>query len=168
MLKEDNNGYVHFPISGNLFTRLDSGKTMVYLVAFDTLDLSNKAYDLSNNNLFMPGSFVGDDIVQRPKLINYQTSIDELIDDQVKNDEYDSIYFPNFKGNDVFRKVMSIPLTTSICLGWSEYTYELRDNIGSWTATFRDLTNEGRKLYYSIKKLHNNKEVRILTFNNIN
>ena len=36
-----------------------------------------------------------------------------------------------------------------------------------WICTFRDLTNEGQKLYYSIKKLHNNKEVRILTFNNI-
>ena len=52
-------------------------------------------------------------------------------------------------------------------MGWSEFSYELKDNIGFWSASFRDLTNEGRKLYYSIKKLHNNKEVRILTFNNI-
>jgi len=37
----------------------------------------------------------------------------------------------------------------------------------SWKATYRDLTEEGKKLYYSMKKLHNNKEVRILTFNNI-
>jgi hypothetical protein len=62
---------------------------------------------------------------------------------------------------------MSIPLTTSICMGWSEFSYELKDNIGFWSASFRDLTNEGKKLYYSIKKLHNNKEVRILTFCNV-
>jgi hypothetical protein len=69
------------------------------------------------------------------------------------------MYFP--KGS------KSIPFTTAICLGWSDYSYEIKDNIGNWTASFRDLTYEGRKLYYSIKKLHNNKEVRILTFNNI-
>ena len=37
----------------------------------------------------------------------------------------------------------------------------------SWTASFDSLTNEGKKLYYSLRKLHNNKEVRILTFNNV-
>ena len=58
-------------------------------------------------------------------------------------------------------------MTTCICMGWSDYTFDVKDDLGFWNASFRDLTNEGRKLYYSIKKLHNNKEVRILTFNNI-
>jgi hypothetical protein len=62
---------------------------------------------------------------------------------------------------------MSIPMTTCICIGWSEHTFDIKDDLGFWSASFRDLTNEGRKLYYSIKKLHNNKEVRILTFSNI-
>jgi hypothetical protein len=52
-------------------------------------------------------------------------------------------------------------------MGWSEHTFDIKDDLGFWSASFRDLTNEGRKLYYSIKKLHNNKEVRILTFSNI-
>ena len=167
MLREDNSGFVNFPMVSKTFSRLDTGKTFVYLVAFDTLDLTNRAYDLSNNHLFMPGTFVSDDIMVRPKVKDYQITIDELIEDQVRNDEYDSHYFPNFREKDNFRKIMSIPLTTSICMGWSEISYELKDSIGFWGASFRDLTNEGRKLYYSIKKLHNNKEVRILTFNNI-
>jgi hypothetical protein len=65
------------------------------------------------------------------------------------------------------KKLLSIPMTTCICMGWSEFTFDIKDDLGFWNASFRDLTNEGRKLYYSIKKLHNNKEVRILTFNNI-
>ena len=166
MLNEDNSGFVNFPSPNKIFTRLDTGKTLVYLVAFDTSDLSNKSYELSNTHLFMPGSFVSDDIVQR-KMVSNQMSIDDLIEDQIKNDEYDSIYFPNFNGKEEFRKIMSIPMTSCICIGWSEFTFELKDQIGFWNASFRELTNEGKRLYYSIKKLHNNKEVRILTFNNI-
>ena len=57
---------------------------------------------------------------------------------------------------------ISIPLTTSICVGWSNYSYV--DNDGSdWIASFDKLSNEGKKLYYSLRKLHNNKELRILT-----
>ena len=45
--------------------------------------------------------------------------------------------------------------------------YEYNDRIDPWVRTFRELTNEGRKLYYSTKKLHNDAEIRLLTFNNI-
>ncbi len=75
----------------------------------------------------------------------------------------DKIYFPNIE-DDI---PVSIPITTSICLGWNENSFESREKNTSWVANFRDLTHEGKKIYYSIKKLHNNKEVRILTFNNI-
>lgn len=165
MLNEDNSGFVNFPVS-KIFTKLDTGNTYIYIVAFDSTDLTNKPYALSNLHLIMPGTFVADDITNRPKS-NNQMSIDDLIDDQIKNDEYDGIYFPNFTGEADMKKVMSIPMTTCICVGWSEFSFETRDTIGFWNASFRDLTNEGRRLYYAIKKLHNNKEVRILTFNNI-
>ena len=158
MLKEDNSGFVNFPIPGKMINRIEGLKTFIYLVAFDIDDISNKPYILSNLRLSMPGEFVSDDINlrQRAKMVN---SLDELIKNGVKDNEYDKMYFP--KGS------KSISFTTAICLGWSDYSYEIKDNIGNWTASFRDLTYEGRKLYYSIKKLHNNKEVRILTFNNI-
>lgn len=166
MLKEDNSGFVNFPSNNLIFTKLDTGKTFVYIVAFDAVDLTNKPYELSNLHLIMPGSFVGDDINQRPKVKN-QMTIDDLIDDQIKNDEYDKVYFPNFTGQAELKKIMSIPMTSCICVGWSDFTFEIKDRIALWGASFRDLTNEGRRLYYSMKKLHNNKEVRILTFNNI-
>lgn len=167
MLNEDNSGFINFPLSSNLsFTKLDVGKTFVYIVAFDAMDLTNKAYELSNLHLIMPGTFVGDDITNRPR-VKDKMSIEDLIEDQIKNDEYDKVYFPNFTGKSELKRIMSIPMTSCICVGWSEFTFESKDKIGLWSASFRDLTHEGRRLYYSIKKLHNNKEVRILTFSNI-
>ena len=169
MLKEDNEGFIKFQNNNREIIKMDSGKSMVYIVAFDIKDVMGQKYDLSNLKLEMPGTFVSDD-VHRRSVINRQFTIDdidELIDQQVKDDEYDSFYFPNLMGNDVMNKVLSIPLTTSVCVGWSEFSYEMRNDIGFWNANFDDLTNEGKKLYYSLRKLHNNKEIRILTFNNI-
>lgn len=165
MLREDNNGFVNFPIDNRLHIKLDTGKTLVYLVAFDNQDISNKPYILSNTRILLPGDFVSDDITQRHRIKSdkNQLTIDDLIKNQIKNNEYDKIYFPNLDDE----KPISIPITSAICLGWNENSFELRENNSPWVANFRDLTHEGKKLYYSIKKLHNNKEVRILTFSNI-
>lgn len=168
MLKEDNEGFVRFPNTSRQISKLDCGKTMVYLVAFDVKDVMGQRYDLSNLKLEMPGTFVSDDVKRRYESRKFTIDeIDDLIEQQKKDDEYDSFYFPDLMGRDAMTKILSIPLTTSICIGWSEFSFEMRTEIGFWNATFDDLSNEGKKLYYSIRKLHNNKEIRILTFNNI-
>jgi len=167
MLREDNSGFVHFPLEGKMINRLDTGKTFVYLVAFDAEDVTNNAYELSNLRLVQQGNFVSDDISSRMRPKVGKMSIDEFIKNKIKDDEYDNHYFPNNNDKDDLKKLLSIPMTTCICMGWSEFTFEIKDDLGFWNASFRDLSNDGRKLYYSIKKLHNNKEVRILTFNNI-
>jgi hypothetical protein len=167
MLREDNSGFVQFPQIGKMFNKIDTGKTFIYLVAFDSEDMSNKAYELSNLRLLMPGEFVSDDISFRIRKKSIQMSIDDLITDGIKDEEYKNHYFPNRGSKSEVRRLMSIPITSCVCIGWSDSSYELKEDLGLWNASFRDLTNEGRKLYYSIKKLHNNKEVRILTFNNI-
>jgi hypothetical protein len=115
----------------------------------------------------MPGTLVSDDVSFRIRKKNIQMSVDDLITDNIKDEEYSNHYFPNKSSKDEVKRLMSIPITTCICMGWSDFSYELKEDLGLWNASFRDLSNEGRKLYYSIKKLHNNKEVRILTFNNI-
>lgn len=137
MIVEDNNGFIQFPPMG-LFDR-KVGKTLVYIVAFDNTDLYSK-YILSNINLNINGKFITDDLSGR----------------YIKLDEEEGGYYPKDK---------SINLTSCICVGWNNNIFSLKEDNSPWYATFRDLTNEGRKLYYSIKKLHNNKEVRILTFN---
>lgn len=134
---EDNNGFVIFPPM-NLFNRTE-GKTMIYLVAFDSQDTSGK-YILSNIKLDNFGKFITDDISGR----------------YLNQDEEEGGYYP---------KDNSMHLTSCICIGWSEHIYNSILNNTPFYVSFRELTNEGRKLYYSMKKLHNNKEIRILTFN---
>ena len=140
MLREDNSGFVIFPNRTNTkVDRFDTGKTYIYLVAFDIEDVNGGRYCLSNTTLELQGNFVSDDISKR--------GFDE-----------GQIYFQD--------EDISIPLTSCVCLGWSSFTFEFKEGF-SWTASFDSLTNEGKKLYYSLRKLHNNKEVRILTFNNV-
>lgn len=160
MLREDNTGFVNFPIPGKVIDRIEGFKTFIYLVAFETLDLTNVPYILSNCRLNLQGTLVSDDVTFRKRFTH--NNLDELVEEQLDNNEFEIRYFPNV--DDEIQS--SIPLTTCICLGWSENSYQFK-NSADWVCSFRDLTNEGQKLYYSIKKLHNNKEVRIFTFNNI-
>ena len=152
MFIEDNNGFVFLPIDSNK-VKMSQGKTLIYLVAFEV-----RKSEISNVNLTLPGDFVSDDVIDR-----YWS------EDTIKNasfqHEYNMNYFPNVNSDDESIRLSSIKLVSSICIGWFESNCEV--NGLPWKATYRDLTNEGRKLYYTVKKLHNNKEVRILTFNNI-
>jgi hypothetical protein len=161
MFKEDNNGFVLFPHPNNrIVVGKDIGKTLVYLVAFEPRDKSK----LSNVNIFLPGSFSSDDVVGRPE-IDYKQGIDSLIEVQRVSDSYEKDYFPS--NQDDLERLKSINLISAICLGWENKTYEFVRLNKFWNASFRDLTNEGQRLYYSMKKLHNSKEIRILTFNQI-
>lgn len=149
---EDNSGFVFFPMGGPKITVLPDNKTIIYLVAFEPINKTS----LSSVSINMPGDFISDDVIER-MILN-----DVVKSDIVKN-EYDSIYFPHDSLKD---RMTSISLVAAITIGWSDNAYEFK-NGNPWRATFRDLTEEGKKLYYSMKKLHNNKEIRILTFNNI-
>jgi hypothetical protein len=164
MYKEDNSGFVNFPSGGKEVTKIESGKTLVYLVAFE-VDLEKES--MSNINLFLPGIFVSDDVVTRPDPIGKNYTLDDVIRINKEQDFYDSLYFPNIFAVDSLMRDMSIDLISSVFLGWSNFTYEYSYEIRFWNATFKDLTNEGKKLYHLFRKLHNNKEIRILTFNNI-
>lgn len=165
MFREDNNGFINFPIGSDDITTVDYGKTLVYLVAFETWNKNNDEGKsmMSYNHLFLPGVFVSDDMHDRP---SYDGSEINIVNNQQEQESYDKMYFPNLKTSDILRNI-SIPLISSICVGWSDHTYEFNSKIEFWRAGFNDLTNEGKNLYYCMKKLHNNKEVRMLTFSNI-
>ena len=158
MLKEDNSGFVIFPQEGRIFSKIE-GKTFIYLVAFEPDDMMKNPYELSKVKIEQPGIFVSDDVTNQRKK-NYKVNIDDFIGEMIKDNELSERYFPVKNG------LNSISLTSAICIGWYDWTIETKSG-DQWYANFRDLTPEGQKLYYSIKKLHNNKEVRILTFNSI-
>ena len=162
LLREDNSGFVNFPIPGKIIDRIEGVKTFIYLVAFDVVDMSNIPYLLSNLKMNLKGTLVSDDVSVRRKNDQPVLSIEQIVEEQIENNVFEKRYFPN----QIEDTQQSIPLTSVVCLGWNENSFEFKDGL-QWVCTFRDLTNEGQKLYYSIKKLHNNKEVRILTFNNI-
>lgn len=141
MIREDNNGYVVFPSLHDGYRPFKNKKTMVYIVVFHPDDINNK-YVLSNLKLTdIEDIYIGDDITG-------------------------FIGFDEIESNRYFNS-SSITMTGAICIGWLNDTHvSVNDDI-PWIATFRDLSYEGRKLYYSMKKLHNQKEVRILTFSEI-
>lgn len=154
MFNEDNNGYVFFPLNGGKLTVDTDSKTLIYLVAFEVRSFT----DISNVNLQLTGEFVSDDVVDR-------YDYDDVAKNHIFNSRYDGKYFPNLQSDDINLHGKSINLTSVICIGWSNNTYEIAGV--PWKATYNDLSDDGQKLYYTLKKLHNNKEIRILTFNNI-
>jgi hypothetical protein len=135
MIKEDNNGFINLPIQDTLYEIVSNKKTLIYIVVFHPDDLSNR-YILSN--------------------IKMDTQDLNLVGDDVNGYLCDNTYFN--KGD------ISIPLSSAICIGWSEKSFLNKNSKMPWVANFRNLSHEGKKLFYSMKKLHNQKEIRILTF----
>ena len=62
MLREDNSGFVIFPTRGSSKYIRTTGKTIIYLVAFDVEDINGGKYCLSNINLEYLSNNVVDDI----------------------------------------------------------------------------------------------------------
>jgi len=145
-------GFVNFPhISAKSIKPVDTGKTMVYVVAFSD-DVDQMVMELP-----LIGQFAGDDVSPKSNrhLLNEDDVINALKTSQVSSKDF---YFKDEKPFQVISLIL---------VGWSDYTYEYVDRVEPWCCTFRELTNEGKKLYYSMKKLHNDAEIIILKFNNI-
>lgn len=148
----DLTGFVSFPHhSARSIKALDCGSTSIYLIAF------SESPEQMVQDIKLVGNFAGDDVMPRsyPRL---STSIE----DNIQN--LKSIYHSQ---KDFYFSNKSFSVISQVLIGWSKYSYEYTDRIDPWVCTFRELTNEGRKLYYSLKKLHNDAEIRLLTFNNI-
>ncbi len=136
MLREDNNGFVIFPNRNS--SVVDRFESGKTLVYLVVFDIE----DINGGKYCLSN-------------INLEYLSDVVVDDITKSNS--GIYF---------RDGISIPLTSSVCIGWSNNSYLSVDG-NDFYVTFDNLTNEGKKLYYSFRKLHNNKELRILTFNGV-
>lgn len=146
-------GFVNFPnYTSRSIKTLDCGSTCVYLVAFSEMP-THMCQEIK-----LVGNFSGDDVMPRsyPKLTS---NIEETISNLTK--------IQNSQKEFYFGDKNSFTIISQVLIGWSKYSYEYNDRLDPWICTFRELTNEGRKLYYSTKKLHNDAEIRLLTFNNI-
>ncbi len=150
MKEFDITGFVNFPhVERKDIKVSNSSQTLIYLIAMD-IDPQMSCIKLQPS-----GIFLGDDIsFQSPKVID--NDLERLIE-SLKSDTKES----NIIGD------KSINLLSAILIGWSNLNYTYKNDMSPWICSFRDLTNEGRKLYYSIRKLHNESEIRLLTFNKI-
>lgn len=144
-------GFVNFPQTSKLIKTLEFGSTQVYIVAF--------GHKLESQKLQSIGKFCGDDVTPKLAGLTRGKKLEEVVDELLHQDPTNKSYY--FKNGDSF------PVISSVLIGWSKYSYEYNDRIEPWSCSFRELTNEGKKLYYSLKKLHNDCEIRILTFNQI-
>lgn len=141
----DITGFVIFPNQKSLGTKIsDVGETHIYLVAMDESETQK-----SSTTTIVDGEFSGDDL-------SLKISRSGDIFNKIKSNS------PS-----IFMNGETVPLISSVKIGWSKFTYTQKSNGEDWICNFRDLTNEGKKLYYSLRKLHNESEIRILTFNKI-
>ncbi len=146
----DITGFVRFPSEDRRDIKIsNSAQTLIYLVAIDV------EKRMSHLNLNPGGIFLGDDITyQSPKIPN-GLDIENIIK---------SLKFENPQ---ITKEKKPINLISCILIGWSNLNYTNKNDTHPWICSFRDLTNEGRRLYYSIRKLHNESEIRLITFNKI-
>lgn len=151
MQEFDITGFVNFPnpFSRNI-KRLNTGKTFVYLVAIDF-----ESSELSKVTLNTGGDFLGDDVSPKQHFDTSKMSVNDIVCVMKGEDNFDIC------------GTSSKPFVSSILLGWSKFSYQVNNDIQPWVCSFRELTEEGRKLYYSFKKLNYDKDIRILTFNKI-
>lgn len=156
MQEFDITGFVNFPGNNVLnIKKIETGRTFIYLVAAEyTYQRGLDTEHLSRISIDMNGNYMGDDISPKNNLITSNCSVNDIVS-LIKNQS------ENHWDN-------NISFISCVLIGWSNYSYQLTDNLQTWVCSFRELTEEGRKLYYSFKKLHYNNDIRILTFNNIN
>ncbi len=153
--EEDLNGFVLFPTKYDKSIKIsDVGQTMVYLYVVEP---TNNKTPISNLNLNINGVFCGDDMTSWSSKIETE-SVDEVIKSMSSYDVINGIGYTDG---------IQVPIISCILVGWSKYSFEHLDKDFPWVANFRSLSSEGRKLYYGMKKLHNEKEIRIITFNKI-
>jgi len=153
-----NTGFVNFPTGYPAINQI-SGRTFIYICAFDTLNAKDKWSKTANIHINQTGTFVSDDVMTRPSIKNTNDNdVDNIVSLETEDKKYDKLYFPHDD------KAESVPMQAAICVGWIESAFENKSDYKLWYATFRDLTKSGRELFYQMKKLHYNKEVRILTF----
>lgn len=172
MANKEDFGVVGFPLVNDDYTVVDDGLTNVYLIVYDEKGLENISE--YQTHLFLDGIFVSDDCAERPKLSKNMkdVDIDELINDQLANDNYNDYYFPNFTSDDFehneIAKYLSIPLIASVRLGTCAMTFESKDMPRYWNCSYEELTNQGKVVYNIFKEMYSGKEIKILTFvNNI-
>jgi len=135
-----NTGFVNFPDA----KMLDTGKTFVYLVSIDC----EGSDEFSGSTLKNAGVYVGNDVDTNNGSIALSTLNGKI--DQLKRS---------------VEKRLDSSFISTVLIGWSNLSYY--KNESPWICGYQNLTHNGRQIYFGLKKLHYDKDIKILTFNHI-
>ncbi len=146
--KKDKNGFVVIPNDLEVYPER---KMWINLVVFDVLNTNDKNFsEFADTHIFIDGQLVSDDVMQRPKVKESLSSvgIDDLVSDELENQMYDNLYFPNINLDCIpdfdLGKYISTPLVASILIGWCDNTLHKESTI--WNCTFENLTSDGKEI----------------------
>ena len=113
-------GFTNFPnpYSKNI-KRVETGKTYVYLVAIDFESEIFSKLKLQTN-----GNYVGDDVSPKKHIDTSEFSVEEIIDIMKIEENFEINLQKNF--------------ISSVLVGWSNYSYQIRNDIQPWVCSFRE------------------------------
>lgn len=135
-------GFVNFPFNQQHIYMMPSGKTFCYIVSIDIESKETSFIDLD----FEIKS--NDDDVSPKRITDLNKMTIKDVIETLKNEKSNQI---------------ELNFVSAVLIGSFNASFQMRNDTKGWNCTFGDLTPEGRKLYYSLKKLHYDKEVKIFT-----
>lgn len=161
-------GFVNFPINDSAFKSTKEGGMFVKLVVLAKNDFETEQCCGCGVYDFLQESFVGSDhpLIENPHLIESDQERYEAFDKNKKQ------YFPNchdFEEKEyrqkklAFLNIMCPALSVTVIgsTGWSGWHEEEGKY---WHCTYDDLTEDGKNLFESIRKLYPNNPIHLLTF----
>lgn len=162
-------GCVNFPVSDPLWNNSGEGGMVVKLVVVNNTD-----FDAPDNFEVCCGAHVfdvysepliGDDARKRPEVLGEYDSAESVMAEQLAFREWEAYHYPHLhdepfsRGNELSRPYLAVVVLGST--GWSGWSDELGR---SWSCTYQDLSDDGKRLYEMMRSLYPGCALHLLTF----
>jgi hypothetical protein len=138
-------GFINFPFHQPHILSINNGITYCYLISIDVGD------NLPSLNFNIDSTSYTDDVTPKKITDTSKMSLSDAIS-AMKNVE---------------PLMMDLNIVSAILIGSTDHIFNKKSDINPWNCSFSDLTTSGKDLYYSIKKLHYDKEIKIITITKI-
>lgn len=140
-------GFINFPFNKPHISYNENGKTYCYIVSLDVKD--DKSLPFLDLNIDL--SSYTDDISPKKSIDTGKMSLTDAIEAIKSLDPID----------------IDLNIISAVLVGSTDHIFSKSFDIEPWSCSFTDLTTSGRDLYYSLKKLHYDKEIKIITITKI-
>lgn len=138
-------GFINFPFHQPHISFVNNGKTYCYLIAIDVED------QLPSLNFNIESTSYIDDVTPKKVTDTSTMSLTDAINAMKVAEPL----------------IMDMNIVSAILIGSTDHIFNRRSDVNPWNCSFSDLTSSGKDLYYSMKKLHYDKEIKIITITKI-